>query len=192
MNFWFLASVVLMFIVEPNINRINIVMIPWLYYTIVGTVDLAKRIPHGANAATAVFMVLFALFTHSYFTDYQEQISDLFFKGLGPAITQADARDSKRVYVSQYVNMPYVFALFYSQTDPNTYQATVQYNSYRVAFEDIASFDKYVFRIPEKPDVNENAVYVLRSWQLEQFPETEYQITQYDEFFLAEPLKTAE
>lgn len=59
MDFWLLSSVVLLFVVEPNIKRINIIMIPWMYYTAVGTTELARNIRGGVRTAAAVYGVFF-------------------------------------------------------------------------------------------------------------------------------------
>ena len=40
-----------MFIVDPNINRLNILMIPWIYYTAVGTAEFTGRFRRGLPIA---------------------------------------------------------------------------------------------------------------------------------------------
>lgn len=187
MDLWFAASVVLMFVVKPNINRINIIMIPWMYYTIAGTVDLAGRIPHGPKAAAVLFSAAFLLFAKTYFTDYQSMMEHKFSYGLGDAITQAAQAEADRVYVTDKTDMPYIYTLFYSQTDPNVYRSTVRYRTSHVDFEEVASFDRYVFGLPETIDPEENAVYVLYQPELGKFPEDEFEMTEWGDFALAVP-----
>ena len=95
--------------------------------------------------------------------------------------------NASRIYVTDDVNQPYIFALFYNRTDPNLYRDTVQYKSQYAAFEEIAGFDKYVFGIPETIDPTENAVYVFGWQESSQFPETEFEITQWGHYFVAVP-----
>lgn len=187
MDLWFAASVVLMFVVKPNINRINIIMIPWMYYTIAGTVDLAGRIPHGPKAAAVLFSAAFLLFAKTYFTDYQSMMEHKFSYGLGDAITQAAQAEADRVYVTDKTDMPYIYTLFYTQTDPNVYRSTVRYRTSHVDFEEVASFDRYVFGLPETIDPEENAVYVLYQPELGKFPEDEFEMTEWGDFALAVP-----
>ena len=187
MDLWFAASVVLMFVVKPNINRINIIMIPWMYYTIAGTADLAGRIPHGPKAAVALFTAAFLLFAKTYFTDYQSMIEHKFSYGLGDAITQAAQAEADRVYVTDKTDMPYIYTLFYTQADPNVYRATVRYRTSHMDFEEVASFDRYVFGLPETVDPEENAVYVLYQPELGKFLEDEFEITEWGDFALAVP-----
>ena len=187
MDLWFAASVLLMFVVKPNINRINIIMIPWMYYTIAGTVDLAGRIPHGPKAAAVLFSAAFLLFAKTYFTDYQSMIEHKFSYGLGDAITQAAQAEADRVYVTDKTDMPYIYTLFYTQTDPNVYRSTVRYRTSHVDFEEVASFDRYVFGLPETIDPEENAVYVLYQPELGKFSEDEFEMTEWGDFALAVP-----
>lgn len=187
MDFWLLSSVVLLFVVEPNINRINIIMIPWMYYTAVGTTELARNIRGGVRTAAAVYGVFFLLFVGTYFTRYQATIGYSFFEGLGDAIVHSSQENASRIYVTDNVNQPYIFALFYNRTDPNLYRNTVQYKSQYAAFEEIAGFDKYVFGIPETIDPTENAVYVFGWQESSQFPETEFEITRWGCYSVAVP-----
>ena len=187
MDIWFAASVVLMFVVEPNINRLNISLIPWLYYTAVGVSNIAGHFKHGTKAFAAVYAVFFLLFGRAYFTEYQEQIQHTFYVGLGDTITQALQTDADRIYITDRTDKSYIFALFYGQADPNVYQATVRYRTSHVDFEEVASFDRYVFGLPETVDPEENAVYVLYQPELGKFPEDEFEMTEWGDFALAVP-----
>ena len=64
---------------------------------------------------------------------------------------------------------------------------TVQYKNQYAAFEEIASFDKYVFGIPETIDPTENAVYVFGWQESSQFPKTEFEITRWGRYSVAVP-----
>ena len=51
-----------MFIVDPNINRLNILMIPWIYYTAVGTAEFTGRFRRGLPIAALLFTAAFFTF----------------------------------------------------------------------------------------------------------------------------------
>ena len=186
MDFWFLSCVVLMFISAPNINRMNIVAIPWMYFTIAGTVDIAQRLWHGKILAMTAYALCFLLFCRSYFTSYQERIGREFFAGLGPAIEAASQMEEKIVYVTDTVNMPYIYTLFFTQTDVRDFRATAQYETSHVSFEEVGSFGKYVFHIPETIDEEEDAAYVVSQEELERFDLEAFQVTRYDNYYLCE------
>lgn len=184
MDFWFLSCVVLMFISAPNINRMNIVVIPWMYFTIVGTVDVAQRLPWGKTLAVTAYILCFCLFCRSYFTSYQERIGQEFFAGLGPAISEASQAEEKTVYITDTVNMPYIYTLFFTETDVRDFRATAEYETSHVSFEEVGSFGKYVFHIPQTIDESEDAAYVVSQKELEQFDLEAFQVTQYDNYYL--------
>lgn len=183
MNFWFIASVILLFVVTPNINRINIIMIPMMFYTIVGTAELANMAKHLNIFVYAIFAVLFVMFTATYFTSYQKDIKPSFFYGLGDAISEADTSGAELVYVTDSVNSPYIFSLFYTKTDPNYYIETVGYNSRYTAFENIASYGKYIFHIPDEIDPDEDAVYITTYSETSRFDRDIFDISRNGIFF---------
>lgn len=186
MDFWFLSCVVLMFISAPNINRMNIVVIPWMYFTVVGTVDVAQRLPHGKKLAMTAYALCFLLFCRSYFTSYQDRIGQEFFAGLGPAIQAASQTEEETVYITDTVNMPYIYTLFFTQTDVRDFRATVRYETSHVSFEEVGSFGKYVFHIPEEIDEEADAVYLVSQKELDKFDLDTFQVTQYENYYLCE------
>lgn len=93
-----------MFIVDPNINRLNILMIPWIYYTAVGTAEFTGRFRRGLPIAALLFTAAFFTFVGFYFTHYAQKLKPYFFDGLGTAITQTAESDASRIYISSKVN----------------------------------------------------------------------------------------
>lgn len=187
-NFWFLSGVALMFIVDPNINRLNILMIPWIYYTAVGTAEFTGRFRRGLPIAALLFTAAFFTFVGFYFTHYAQKLKPYFFDGLGTAITQTAESDASRIYISSKVNMPYIFVLFYMQIDPFTYQETAEISNPHAAFEKVSSMDRYIFSIPESPNPAEDAVYILSCDELAGFDSANFHLTPCGTFYIAEPL----
>ena len=56
MNFWFIASILLMFIVEPNINRLNIIVFPLIFYTVVGIVSFIDKWNYSSIAIIIIYL----------------------------------------------------------------------------------------------------------------------------------------
>lgn len=187
-NFWFLSGVALMFIVDPNINRLNILMIPWIYYTAVGTAEFTGRFRRGLPIAALLFTAAFFTFVGFYFTHYAQKLKPYFFDGLGTAITQTAESDASRIYISSKVNMPYIFVLFYMQIDPFTYQETAEISNPHAAFEKVSSMGRYIFSIPESPNPAEDAVYILSCDELAGFDSANFHLTPCGTFYIAEPL----
>ena len=85
MNCFFVASLLLMFMVDGAINRINVIFIPLVFYTTIGIINLGKVwfVPF------ITYFILFTFMEYYYFTDYQTYISSYMNVGLKEAIIEA-------------------------------------------------------------------------------------------------------
>lgn len=84
-NCFFVASLLLMFMVDGAINRINVIFIPLVFYTAIGIINLGKVwfVP------VITYFILFTFMEYYYFTDYQTYISSYMNVGLKEAIIEA-------------------------------------------------------------------------------------------------------
>jgi hypothetical protein len=127
-----------------NINRVNIVFLPLIFFTAVGIrVLAASRIL--LAAIVAFYCIAFATFTHKYFGSYRAEASPAFFPSLGKAIDKASRATQGPVCITDRVNQPYIFVLFYRKIDPHVFLETVQYENHGAEFQNVASFDRYTF-----------------------------------------------
>ena len=85
MNCFFVASLLLMFMVDGAINRINVIFIPLVFYTAIGIINLGKVwfVP------VITYFILFTFMEYYYFTDYQTYISSYMNVGLKEAIVES-------------------------------------------------------------------------------------------------------
>jgi 4-amino-4-deoxy-L-arabinose transferase-like glycosyltransferase len=156
---WLLAGVVLAAAETVNINRINVVFIPIIYFAAVGIRAFAAEVGQTfvrsrALAASrivlmafvAYYCVSFAYFTRDYFgASYRAQIGDPFFAHFGEAINRAAAHTTGPLCITDRVNEPYIFVLFYRKIDPHIFAQTVQYEDAQAQFRSVATFDRYTF-----------------------------------------------
>lgn len=84
-NCFFVASLLLMFMVDGAINRINVIFIPLVFYIAIGIINLGKVwfVP------VITYFILFTFMEYYYFTDYQTYISSYMNVGLKEAIIEA-------------------------------------------------------------------------------------------------------
>jgi hypothetical protein len=129
---------------EVNINRINIVFLPLIFFGAVGIrAFAASRIL--LAAIVAFYCIAFATFTHKYFGSYRAQASAGFFPSLGRAIDKASDATQGPICITERVEQPYIFVLFYRKIDPHVFLETVQYENPGAAFQNVATFDRYTF-----------------------------------------------
>ena len=141
---WLLVSIALAALQSVNVNRINIIFIPLVYFLAVGVLYIGRQRILLVTALT-LYSLAFCSFTYHYFTKYQEEASGAFFESLDLAINTASDSISGPVCVSDHINQPYIFVLFFRRTDPNVFIRTVQYEDPHAEFQSVKAFDRYVF-----------------------------------------------
>lgn len=65
-NIWFIASFLLLFVCEPNVNRNNIFIFPMIYYTILGLYYFSMKLKEEFIAIVMMYIILFASFLVIY------------------------------------------------------------------------------------------------------------------------------
>ena len=155
---WLAAGVLLAAAETININRVNLVFIPIIFFAAVGIRAITVGVrAFAVSRATAVsrallvaivayYCISFAHFTRAYFgVSYRAQIGDAFFAHFGDAINKAASTTTGPLCITDHVNEPYVFVLFYRKIDPHLFARTVQYENPGAEFQNVATFDRYTF-----------------------------------------------
>lgn len=164
-NIWFIVSIILIFICEPNINRLNIIMIPIIYYTIIGIFIVIESFSKRRNQMgmivliSIVYLVSFVLFINVYKNqDFDEYTT--FESDLQDVVEYIENIEDKEVFITDKIKTPYMYILFYTKYDVNDFIKTVQYEDKYVEFRNVLSFGRYHFEDIEELD--NKYVYVIR------------------------------
>ena len=155
-----LCALLLGALVSVNVNRANILFPPLVFLAGEGVcwfcgLFRGKLLP----LVLAAYLLCFGFFARYYFTDYNTRLHPSFAWGLEDALAAAERYDGP-VVLSGDVYYPDV--LFYTQTDPAVFRATVRYQNYPAAFLRAASFDR--FRFGWEGETDEDACYLLSPW----------------------------
>lgn len=161
---WFIVSLLMMLIMAVNINRINVIYIPILYFTALGVYTVVTAIKGSWIPVFAIYSVVAVMFVSNYFGNYQSNISYYFFEGLGEAIEYSSEMNTDRIIVSNKINSPYIFTLFYNRTDPNQYMDTVEKINPGEAFEAISSYGSYTFKDIDLNSLEINTTYIVETY----------------------------
>lgn len=156
-----LGGLLLCAMVNVNLNRMNILLMPLVYFEAAGLEMLftagLRRI--GALVCAA-YLVLFGCFEAYYFSDYAQRVRVDFSYGFEEALEAALKENSRdTVYISADVHYPKV--LFYTETPPGEFNATVEYNYYPAAYLSARSFSRFRFD-PDLSAPDADAIYILR------------------------------
>ncbi|WP_379127605.1 glycosyltransferase family 39 protein [Paenibacillus sp. sgz500958] len=164
---WITTSVGMAFITEVNVNRMNIFFYPFLLLVVQGFLWLFHKAKPAGIISAVAFSLCFALFTMVYFRDYPQSIDPAFYQSFGEAVQYASEESEGKVYVTDHVNMPYIYVLFYEKINPHDFAATVEYVNPGEAFQRVSSFGKYVFGQPGIT-LGEKAAYIF--WNGDNLP----------------------
>lgn len=160
-NIWFIAAFLLLFVCEPNTNRCNAFIIPLIYYTMSGIFVVIKNIPKVKKVIISMYIVAFICFCYTYFyKGYQE--GAYFETDIGEMVEYVESLDVDKIYIDKSFTEPYIYVLFYSQYNAKNFDETVEYFTQGENFEQVKSFGKYYFYLPENLE-EENAIYVVQN-----------------------------
>lgn len=150
------------FLIRCNINRINMFWLPLVYFSALGCQTLCRPLRAWAALPLAGVLACFFLFLSAYTGQFGGGGDASYFPGLGQALTAASqAAEGGTVYVSDWVNQPYIFALFYGEVPPAEFVDSVEYADADAAFRQVRRFRGYEFQDPSRA-----AVLVLHRSQL--------------------------
>lgn len=159
-NVWFIAALMLTFICKPNINRMNILYIPLIYYTAIGIYEIATTVKWTQYVLALIYLGSFIGFQIKYYqTDFTETYT--FYDGIENIIKYTDTIDAEKIYFQYAFKEPYIYILFYNKENTKEFVTTVKYKSEDKGFDSVTSFNNYIFSLPKSLNENEDAAYVM-------------------------------
>ena len=167
-----------------NVNRANLVFYPMLLMVGVGIGRCAEKLRFGGAVTAAVYLCAFALFAHSYFGEWNEQIRWHFLADFGEAVTAVAETDADVYCItqdSQYAtaaNVSEILTLYYHEIDAGYYRGednTLPPYSARYRYGPSAAW----------PTEEQNAAYVVRKAEAPRFADDGYTVTYYGRFAVA-------
>ena len=170
---WLSCSLILGVTSHININRLNIIFLPILYFVVHGIIIVSSAIkPQFKNSYKAVitsfYFLFFAFFIGYYFFFISEKMNENFRSGLGSAIQYAEnLNKTDSIYISSNsVNMPYIYVCFYNKLNPDVFRKTVEFNKDNVpnGFCMVRKLGRYTF---EAENESANSIHILNNHELE-------------------------
>ncbi len=141
----FIVSLV---IYNPNINRINSVFVPFIFFIFLGLFEILKKNRIIFAVAGVIYLITFGLFIHTYFTDFPKESGSHFLvksiKDLESALDFAESvslNEDSLIYVLDDPKNT-IYTVLAKRMDPYTYNETMvrSYDGY------IKIVDRYRFR----------------------------------------------
>ena len=184
-NIWFIVSIVLSFICEPNINRLNIIVIPIIYYTIVGIYAIIDSKEKLMIWIAILYLISFSLFLYTYINQDWSGYST-FENNLEDVITYVDDIDNKQIYITNKIKEPYIYVLFYAKYNTENFVETVEYHDENVEFRQVKKFGKYNFEDVENMVIDKNRVLVVKKQETDKINllAEEVEIKEFNEYLV--------
>lgn len=149
MNIWMISSIIVAAFCIININRINIIMFPCIYYIVLGLYEICKKYKIIAVGIIILYALNFIYFINDYINqDFNQYLT--FESGVEEVVDYCEKSTSENVYCYNSFKEPFIYFMFYSEYDVNNYLDTVQLFNENGVFDNIKSFGKYKFYFPEK------------------------------------------
>lgn len=142
---WCATTLVVAALVRPNINRLNIGLIPLVYCTAWGVASLQPRWPRLFRGMIVLYAGSFVAFCWAYFMLYPTLAARAFNPGLVEAVRAASGDSDREVYVTKEVTLPYIFVLYANEIDPREFQASVEYLNPAGEFRLVSRFGRFRF-----------------------------------------------
>ena len=147
------CALVCAWLIRCNINRINMIWLPLIYFSALGIHLVLGKLGSWAALPAAGIAACFLVFLSAYAAAFGGAGNVNFYPGLGAAIRYAGSLGEETVYVTSYVNQPYSFALFYGQEKPELFAESVVYREPDAAFRQVLRYAGWEFARPEDADV---------------------------------------
>ena len=180
-----------MFICEPNINRLNIIFIPIIYYCIIGINFLLN---HKKNliliALIAIYSISFILMIPNYLN--QDWNTYFTFEGnLEEVFTYTNHLENKKIYITNKIKEPYIYVLFYTKYSSQDFYQSVKYNNPDTGFRQVSHFGNYYFtNITNISTENEPCIYIIKKDDLNNynFKKNDFKIIEFKDYIAIEQI----
>ena len=185
-----IGSVVLDIVILPDINRLVMMFIPFIFFFIVGAGFILEHARYLFVALAGLLMIGALSFTRDYFTDYSHYALSIYMPGYGDAIKRAyEVSEDTREIHSTYegLSAPFMLALYYTKYDPYMFGSTVEYKDPYAEFRIAKSFGNFTFELPEDvtDEKYDSDIFVVSSSELELFGDLSgYNVDDYGGYFV--------
>ena len=152
----------------PHALRIEGTLPTWQIFTAVGLVIFISSIKKYKKLAVGIlsFIILinFAYFWHGYFVHYPKEFSSEWQYGYKESISYVENQKQQydRIYFTNYLGRAYIYKLFYTQSDPETFREQSKVTRDGFGFVHVDRIEKYSImdNLPNKVAKREKALYI--------------------------------
>lgn len=164
-------------IAELNINKLNAIYIPMIYFASKFFCSILNNIKYLALVILILYCLNYSLFIRYYFTEFSNTDLMYFEDDIIEASKRAEELQKEKIYVENCLNQTYIYTLVANPISPYEFNQNLKVSSYSVF-----GYGKYDFQVPQ--EINKNAVYIIKedTQKIKQLMENEFKMEQYGDF----------
>lgn len=184
-KFWFISAFLLFFVLnDVNINRINILIIPMIYFTIEGIYCVIENNRIAMAIISITYAILFITFEVKYFKIENNGL--VFVDDIQEVIEFVDNLDVEDIYIKYSFKEPYIYVLYYTKYNPNEFIKTIEYfdNNNIGRFDNIKRFGKYSFYVPEEIQNTKQVAYVINKNTYYNLDYSKFKVKEFEKYFV--------
>lgn len=180
---WGLSALFLSVSIDPNVNRINGLWFPLVWFWILGAWEIFKLGKFWRRFLVGLYAVYFLMFCNTTIKDQNDRFRAAFDAGFLEAVQYVDGMD-KPVYVSG-ASAPYIKVLFATTPSPQDFQNSIIYEE-KGAYGNVYEWDKWT--VAEPPDTAPTGDYaiVVRDGIQQPYIDAGWDLTQFEYFWAGE------
>lgn len=171
-----------------NINRLNIIVYPLIYFTAIGIYYVISEKFFVRYITVISYIAFFIYFSINYFTVFPQEIDNLFFKDFQEAVVSISDEKSK-IYITSNVqrkntaSVSEILTLFFIDADAKYYQGDKRIEG--MTFNEKYSFDN----VEDMPiSSKEDAIYIVRDTEADLFNKNEFTFEKFGRFYVIESI----
>ena len=185
---WLCVAFLLIFICEPNINRMNILYFPIIYFCIFGIHFLVDSFASIQKVIIFIYIATFICFLIVYFnTDFTKTFTVV--SGVENIIEATNNVEADNIYFEYSFKEPQIYICFFNKINTREYVETVRFLNNMKTFGSVREFGRYKlwFKL-DNIDNEGNNCYVMRKDKLSNYniDESIWKITYIDDFCMLE------
>ena len=187
---WFIVSIIMTIVCEPNINRLNIMMFPIIFMTVIG---IQKVICNKKEIGIA-FAILYGILFTCFLIDYSMQDCNTYWTFESnleePMKELKELETDHQIYITNDIKESYIYTLFYTKYDTREFVKTVKYERPDVAFRGVLGFGNYHFQEIKEEEIEgkKENVYLVKNGSIDinKLDTEKFNIKEFEGFTLIE------
>lgn len=152
----------LLFFADLQLHKINAILIPYLYFSVVGLANIAKKSNIILVFIIAILFIHFGLFIYEYFNLYNPENNITFNHDLIPLIQYVNSKEEysqKKIHIESDGVQQYIYTLLAEKTSPYDFFKSAKFYEFGYNTFEVTSYGKYTFLF--YPEFSSDIVFIV-------------------------------